>query len=74
MRPRGLRVEIDWRHRYLEEAVHVFHGARDTPSWLVFPAVDGGFGVAPFPGPAEIVPTLEAALAMVTVGVDRTDH
>lgn len=74
MRPRGLRVEVNWQHQYLEEALHVIPRFHQQPRWLVFPAVDGGVGISLCPGLAKIVPTLDDALAAIATQLDEADR
>ena len=74
VRPRGLRVQVNWQHQYLEEALHVIPRWEREARWLVFPAADGGIGVGLSPGLATIVPTIGDALGVITDELDSADR
>ncbi len=70
MHRRGARTEITTDHLFLKEALHVTPLRESDPAWLVHKTPDGTVAVRRWPGIAEIVPSLAAALAIVSRAVE----
>ncbi len=65
MRAQGVSTHFDLGHTFLTEALQIAPTGTDDPCWLVHKTPTGNVAVRLWPGLADIVPTIEAALARV---------
>jgi hypothetical protein len=57
-----LRIEIDNDHEFLPGALTITPAAADEPRWIVHRTPAGTVAVRPWPGVADVVPTVQEAL------------
>jgi hypothetical protein len=65
MRRIGVSTRFDLGHVFLTEALNIVPTGADEPNWLVHKTPKGAVAVRRWPGVADIVPTVEQALAVV---------
>lgn len=65
MRRIGVSTEFYLGHLFLTEALHIAPTGADEPSWIVHKTPDGAVAMRPWPGLADIVPTMDEALSAV---------
>lgn len=70
MRNGGLRTEVTSEYKLIEEALVVIPWGETEPLWMVHKTPTGAVAVRLWPGPAEIVPTVAEALAMISIAAD----
>jgi hypothetical protein len=70
MRRRGVYTEINLGHAFLTEALHVIAPGTDDPCWIVHKTPDDAVAVRLWPGLADIVPTVDDALAVIARAID----
>jgi len=74
MRRLGVSTEFDLGHLFLTEALHIVPTGADDPNWLVHKTTKGTVAVRQWPGLADILPTIEHALAIVAHNLVDARH
>jgi len=65
MRPLGLSIDFAADHPFLREALHIKPELAEEPLWLLHKTPEGLCAVRQWPGLADVVATVEQALAIV---------